>query len=454
MRVFTAVITVGLACCTWGADAAAVKLRDAGNADKQLEGDSSEWVKELRKLQRILPEDREWAASINGFIDSHRSEVVDVCNFDFVGCTVQHEVESLRIDRAIGNVDWGAVPNTVTFVTFENGRFTFNFDFSVGATVQSLKYVNCRFGQPLPEFNDEGVPILDGTSAQHAVVKSAKLTKPKNAVDPSKTRLHEIVVRDCQLPTVPWTEFPPVISADLSGNPFLGIPIKSLPRNMRFLNLSFALAADVPELDAWADLPPALISLDLSGLRLNRIGPLPQRLEELVLRNNSVSSLQAAGLPPSLAKLNLAFNALSGDVPDLSAAASLKDLDVTGNKLTSLPFSHLPTTIRAVRANGNKLGGEYDLTALPKTLQVLELADNAIAGAADLSRLPEGLETLDIQGNTMTGPVDLGRLPQSIRFLYLQRNRFTGRPDLSKLPVDLRRIFFGENNWDSLMPPR
>jgi hypothetical protein len=443
-------VSIALIVIVGSASAAILRLRDE---DKHSEGDPTEWMKELRQLQRILPDDREWVESIVGFILTHRGESVDVCNFVQVGCTVHHEIESLNIDQAAGHVVWREMPPTVTFVAFSNGKFTDSFSLKrIPQAIQSLKYTSCAFDvrpSDLPHAGDEHDGPLDG---EHRAVV---LTTPAPEADDAKAavNLHELVVRRCNLTTIDWASLPSLAMLDVSGNKFSDIPFKSLPNTLRILNLSNAIVPG-SKVNPWEGLPDGLVSVDLSGAGIETIGKLPRNLEELFLSRNRLSGqIDVDKMSERLRKLDLSHNALTS-MPNIAVRQHLRYVDVTGNKIQKVNFMDLPSDIVQFRAANNNLEGTVDLTKLPRDLVHLDLSFNQLSGGLDFTKLPKRIDTLNLQANQFSGTVDFTNLPTSTRFLYVQRNKLTGRPDLSKLPVDLRRILFGDNQWTSLMPRR
>ena len=83
--------------------------------------------------------------------------------------------------------------------------------------------------------------------------------------------------------------------------------------------------------------------------------------------------------------------------------------------------------------------------SLPSQLRVLDLESNKICGEVDLSCMPPTLETLNLSYNELSGSMRLDALPADLRSLKLHANRFSGRADLSKLPANLTEAFLHEN---------
>ena len=438
------VALVVAAALTPGAVSVAISLRDPDA--KVSNGDTSEWIKELRALAGLLPHDPEWYESIVGFIQTHRGAAIDLCNVKQFGCSAHHEVETLNFEGALGVFAWDQLPTAITSITFDKSFFFDSFALPpVPGHVETLRYFDCRFDvSPPPGDHD------------HAIA-GAKDMKPKagaKTLAPG-TSLRELVCRNCALTTLDWATVPPhVVYLDVSCNNFTAIDFEKLPKNLRVLNVSFS-AAKPGNIDPWGRLPPTLTTVDLSGLALTTIGEMPPTLETLVLaRNKLAAGSELSKVSTSVKTLKLNYNLFSGECPPLTLLTGLLEVDLSGNALTSLQFSHLPRTISIVRASNNQIDGRLDLASLPRELTILELAGNKLTGNADLGALPKFIDTLDLQRNELSGPVDLTNLPNSMRFLFINDNKFVGRPDLSRLPVDLRRIMFGNNEWTSLMPPK
>ena len=175
----------------------------------------------------------------------------------------------------------------------------------------------------------------------------------------------------------------------------------------------------------------------------------PRHLERLRLCNFSLRETPKA-LPPTLRVLEMPFNALDGQFPDLSDTL-LEEIDFSNNSLSEFP-TRLPTSIKRLRIASNKLGGSIDFTNLPRQLLELNVAHNRLTGPADLTRLPPRMEVFDVAYNSLTGPVNMREFPDSVRYVFLQNNAFTGRYDVTRLPLLSVRVLFGGNKWDSLVP--
>jgi hypothetical protein len=430
-----------------GVSAAELKVKNS--KARIQDGDIVEWVSELRGLQKLLPDDRGWIESINGFVLSHRGEAVDLCGaLSLITCNTQHQIESVTIDQPVGRVVWSALPASVHFVTFTNGKFTQRFSArSIPSQLQAVKFYGCNFHvdpSSIDQHSDDGLHKLDSSVVAASDEPSASA---------GRQLLHELVLWNAQITELDWALPPSLVYLDLSQNQLPSINFAALPDSIRFLNLTSSLAATADALNPWGRLPKSLVSLDISNLKVTPITKMPEKLEELHIRGNNLATIpDLSSVAATLRRLDLSNNELSGALPNLATFVKLRDVDVSNNKLTTFDFSALSPKLGVLRASHNQITGTIDLTALPASLVVLELGFNSMTGALDLTKLPVGMETLDLQSNKFSGPIDFSQFPQSIRYVYVQKNQLSGRPNLSKLPVDLRRILFGDNAWASLMP--
>lgn len=437
MRAVCCLVAVIVAACVFTTTRGAkIQMRDP---DAKHEGDgTADWAEQLKRLQQLLPDDAEWGKSISDVLRTHKGETLDICGFTQVSCTVHHEVDTLVIEHAHGSIVWDKLPGTVAFVTFTQSNFDTLFTLEgVPAWVQSLRFYGCTFGKQRPAIGAD---------------TAAAPNKGKSGDENTTPRMHELVCESCGLESVPWDALPGLMVLNLANNMLKGVPMASLPKGLRFLNLSHASAEPVAP---WGALPSTLVSLDVSFGGLTTIGAVPAALEVLVVSHNNIAGpLDVTGLPASLRTLDVSFNKLTGTVPSLVHLSALRQFAADHNQLTGYDVKNFPTGILRIDLSSNEITGALDTAQLPKQIHTFAIGFNKLAGELDLTKLPQNIDTFDVQSNQLSGRVVLIVLPSSMRFLYLQNNRFTGRPDLSKLPVDLRRIMFGNNSWDSLMPPR
>ena len=420
-------LVVAVALTALRADGAKLALKDASSAEKG-EG-STDWANTVQKLLAFLPDDSDWKDSIDALLSSYKEEAINVCSLKGLGCNKAHEVDTLHIEDAKGRLMWDALPSSAAFVVLTGGQFTDPFPSSLPHFVQSVQFYSSTFGEGSGQ-----VPAADR--------------------DRQRSRLQEIVCNGCGLKRVHLDNYPSLTSLQLAQNSLHGFSLSALPSALRTLNLSFACVDLSPKL---ASLPASLTSVDLSGNGIEDLadGAIPGLVEELSLSANRLSGrIPVSVLPMGLRRLDLAGNHLTGELGGLASFSKLVHINLSDNQVSGIDFSTLPSGVEDVILARNKLHGELDFTRLPSDLRIIDVSFNEIGGRLDLTKLPGNIDTINAQGNKFTGPVDFKHFPASTRFVYVQQNRLTGRPDVSRLPLDLRRIFFGDNNWDSLLPPK
>jgi Leucine-rich repeat (LRR) protein len=191
--------------------------------------------------------------------------------------------------------------------------------------------------------------------------------------------------------------------------------------------------------------------LDLSGLGLKTMPPLPDGLRMLNCENNLLETLgeDYDALPRTLISLECGNNRLTA-LPD-PLPPYLYTLDCESNKLTRLP-EVLPDTIARLCVDRNQI---TELpAALPENLEMLSVDENLLtelpealpatltslyASKNRLTRLPavlpRGLTSLLVNGNQIT---EFTEFPPDIDHLYLCKNPAPG--PLPPLPPALKRL--------------
>ncbi|XP_031694182.1 oligodendrocyte-myelin glycoprotein-like [Anarrhichthys ocellatus] len=186
------------------------------------------------------------------------------------------------------------------------------------------------------------------------------------------------------------------------------------------------------------------------------------------------SSRGLTKLPPGLQHninfLNLSFNSLQGLESQLTHYAHLRTLDLSYNRLETLPPA-LPRSLWDIRAAGNHLRSlDKNDTAYHWNLKVLDLSGNELERVVfinntlpslrtlDLSHnrfwtvptnMPHNLERADLSHNYLAQilPGSLDRLLRLAQF-YLHANRFSWLPEgiFDKLAA-LEVMTLGDNPW-------
>lgn len=162
-----------------------------------------------------------------------------------------------------------------------------------------------------------------------------------------------------------------------------------------------------------------------------------------------IATLQGIERLVSLQDVNLAFNELT-DASPLANLPHLASVDLSHNRLTTLPVFRAANNIRRLEVNFNRLHdlkwlGAQDFAAL----QLLSLAHNEIAAIDAVPQLAE-LRELDLRGNRVSSIRFLRSLPD-LETLDLGGNRIA---DLTGIDVafGLRRLFLDRNAITDIGP--
>ena len=206
---------------------------------------------------------------------------------------------------------------------------------------------------------------------------------------------------------------------DLSGLGLKTVP--PLPDGLRTLNCENNLLETLGE--DYDALPDTLIMLDCGNNRLTGLpDPLPPYLFTLDCENNRLTRLPAV-LPDTIERLCVDYN----QITELPAAlpAALEMLSADNNLLTELPAA-LPATLRSLYVSYNRL------TRLPPSL-------------------PPRLTSLSVNNNLIT---EFTEFPPEVEVLYLCNNPAPG--PLPPLPPALRRLTVCDLGIKALpaFPPR
>ena len=208
-------------------------------------------------------------------------------------------------------------------------------------------------------------------------------------------------------------------------------------------------------------------TLDLSGLGLKTLPPIPDGVRTLNCENNLLETLgeDYDSLPSTLIMLNCGNNRLIG-LPD-PLPPYLYTLDCENNRLTRLP-AVLPNTIERLYVDYNQitelpaalptalemLSADNNLltelpAALPATLRSLYVSYNRLTRLPP--SLPPRLTSLSVNNNLIT---EFTEFPPEVEVLYLCNNPAPG--PLPPLPPALKRLTACELGIKALppLPPR
>ncbi|XP_019193148.1 PREDICTED: receptor-like protein 12 [Ipomoea nil] len=234
----------------------------------------------------------------------------------------------------------------------------------------------------------------------------------------SFTTLGKLVMRSCNMFKFP--EFLKGLDSlwflDLSDNKIDGqTPSWIWKNSLQYVNVSHNLLSVIAEFH--------------SNVSLNN-------LETLDLRGNLLQGSLPVGLCKlsNLSILDASRNNLSGTIPDcLVRISTLSVLNLQGNKYHQMPSNFASAaSLRSLNLNGNRLKGKLPRSlANCRMLEVLDLGNNLIADTFPfwLEKLP-ALKVLVLRNNSLYGPVEKHPrakfvLP-SLGIIDLSSNRLTG----------------------------
>lgn len=158
-----------------------------------------------------------------------------------------------------------------------------------------------------------------------------------------------------------------------------------------------------------------------------------KKLKTLGLDNTGLTSLKGIGRARSLHELNVAFNQISGAIPEeISRLINLRNLDISRNKLSGfLPYwLRSLVSLTTFSASHNKFSGPvYDFASL-NDLIYLDLSFNKLTGSIPTTLFTntatEEKLVADFSSNLLVGtlPAELARHPRLS--LQVQDNQITG----------------------------
>lgn len=158
-----------------------------------------------------------------------------------------------------------------------------------------------------------------------------------------------------------------------------------------------------------------------------------RKLKTLGLDNTGLVTLSGVGRARTLQELNVAFNKLSGELPEeISRLVNLRSLDLSRNSISgSVPYwLRSLVSLTTFSASHNKLTGPvYDFGTL-KGMIYLDLSHNALTGSIPATLFKSSSTTdkvvADLSSNMLRGqvPAALARLPRLS--LQVQDNQISG----------------------------
>ncbi|ETV81616.1 hypothetical protein, variant 2 [Aphanomyces astaci] len=198
-----------------------------------------------------------------------------------------------------------------------------------------------------------------------------------------------------------------------------------------------------------------LIKVDLSHNDIAAIPPDIQGLSGLLsfkmCQNKLVDVPVELFSLTSLAYLDLSNNCLGGAFPDpLGRLNNLKELVLSGNKLTSVPASIGDLSkLEVLRLEDNLLVGFPDTIGGLQKLQTLTAQNNEIEGIPPSFKDLRHIATLDLSKNKLTSLIGCLKHNERLKFLDLRQNRLATFPELP-FECTLDTLFLGFNSLTSI----
>ena len=184
---------------------------------------------------------------------------------------------------------------------------------------------------------------------------------------------------------------------------------------------------------------PALRRVNLARNRIRHFEGLPQALFELDISRNELRELVSFQKFRDLQDLFAQFNFI-GSLSCLSHNVNLTQLNLEGNKITSLRGLEALNNLRTLNLRLNSIEGALDFSTFDATkLQELNLSSNKITAVAGLAQLAE-LRVLNLSDNSLSElrcvlpQLKLKKLVLSLN--HLERLDVTNFPHLRVLRID------------------
>ncbi|XP_060103796.1 toll-like receptor 2 [Heteronotia binoei] len=199
-------------------------------------------------------------------------------------------------------------------------------------------------------------------------------------------------------------------------------PIQSLPHQVKHLQMSNCSIVELPE---WFENTMAkLVFLDLSNNPLNLFPQLPTSLQHLDLNNSNIESLIDMSHFSNLTVLNIQNNKMIGRLPAEHLPLSLKELDVSKNKLRTFPLQEAQQKIESLNVSGNLIMQLNLNTSFP-LLTNLDVSHNIITELSHhMGEFLPALKYFNLSGNKISF-LQPGSLPQSLLELDISNNAIT-----------------------------
>jgi hypothetical protein len=271
--------------------------------------------------------------------------------------------------------------------------------------------------------------------------------------------IENISLQGNQLNTLVMSSASAVINVYASGNRLVSLAWDQLPSGLKVLDVDHNLI----ETADFSHLPPGLTVLSqiLGYGALGTVNP---------LRTATIGGT----IPPAFTSIEMggASNILESIVINPTSSTQLRAVDLSNNRLSSVPLSGLPPTLMRLNVSNNSIA-EFDFAALPANLATLDVSLNKIQAVAlgasssalqelyvsgnavtsvAYSTLPGALRRLVLRSNQLAGPLTWAARLTKLQWLDVSLNKFSGPLDFTAFPTTLTTLVAGNQlsgtvNW-------
>nr|GMC88334.1 receptor-like protein 12 isoform X1 [Ipomoea batatas] len=175
-------------------------------------------------------------------------------------------------------------------------------------------------------------------------------------------------------------------------------------------------------------------------------------LRELRAHDNQLNGSNFR-LPSSLEYLDLSYNTITGQIPDLSHALSLSVLDLSDNQITGqIPDLSHALSLRKLNLYRNQITGQIPDLSHALSLSVLDLSDNQITGQIPNLSHALSLRELRLSQNQITGKISDLSHALSLEVLALSHNQLQGGlPETIGKLSKINMLFASSNSLEGVV---
>lgn len=159
------------------------------------------------------------------------------------------------------------------------------------------------------------------------------------------------------------------------------------------------------------------------------------KLQNLRLDSTGLKSLEGIGNAQSLVDVDVRFNRLKGNLPDLSNLVELQSFSCSANDLSgSLPGFANNQKLTSFRAGGNRFTGKLPAFNNHPAMRTIDVSENRIHGSIPVTLLAKADVAasifLDFSSNELTGDVPAILARFSELTIYIRENKIDDIPSV------------------------